>query len=100
MNHGSLLRELQTSLEEALRRADDRLSHVHRQLAGWQLVSPGRPPEGGTPTTPADDGWQLLEASTNALTVGVNSELTEVQTTLTELVQNGRALKQSLTTPP
>lgn len=93
MDHEAILSELQTSLGEALRRADDRLSHVHRQLAGWQPV------DKKFVVSNDENGWQSLQASTDALAAGVDSELTSVQTALSELVQQGRRLKQSLTTP-
>lgn len=93
MDHAAILRELQTSLGEALRRADDRLSHVHRQLAGWQPINKS------IVVDSQDEGWKELQASTDALADGVDSELTSVQTALSELVQQGRHLKQSLTTP-
>lgn len=93
MDHEAILHELQISLGEALRRADDRLSHVHRQLAGWQPVNEAIVVES------QNKGWNELQASTDALVDGVDNDLTTVQTALSELVQQGRHLKQSLTNP-
>ncbi len=93
MDHEAILRELEISLGEALRRADDRLSHVHRQLAGWQ------PSNKAVVVESQNEGWNELQASTDALVDGVDCDLTTVQTALSELVQQGRHLKQSLTTP-
>jgi hypothetical protein len=93
MDHEAILRELQTSLGEALRRADDRLSHVHRQLAGWQPINKA------IVVDSQDDGWKDLQVSTDALAEGVESELASAHTALSELVQRGRQIKQSITTP-
>ncbi len=84
-----ILHELSTSIADALRRAEDRMSHVQRQLAGWPAAAPSI-------TVLSDDstGWQQLEVQTTQLTEGVDQDLAAVQSSLAELVQQGRQLKK------
>lgn len=84
-----ILHELSTSIADALRRAEDRMSHVQRQLAGWPAAVPSM-------TKLSDDstGWQQLEVQTTQLTEGVDQDLAAVQSSLAELVQQGRQLKK------
>lgn len=83
----AIFRELRTSIAEALSRTEERMSHVQRQLAGWQepVPAPGLPAE--------DTGWNSLQEQTEAMASGVDQELAAIQTSLTELVQAGKTLK-------
>ena len=90
MDHAAIFRDLQASLDEALRRAEDRLSHVHRQLAG------GQPEKNKVDLSEDDNGWQALQTKTDSLTAVIDNDLASVQTALTELVQQGRQIKKSL----
>lgn len=81
--------ELQTSIAEALKRSEEHMSHVQRQLAGWQTVAPTR-------ELPAqDDGWESLLAQIVEMTGNVDQELASVQEQLNQLVSQGRAWKQT-----
>jgi hypothetical protein len=81
LDHAAILTELQCSLDEALARADDRLSHVQRQLAGSQqpLKAPVLPVE-----------IAALQES-NELIESVDADLARLHASLAELIQQGRA---------
>jgi len=90
-NQGQILRELRESIAEALRRSEERMSHVQRQLAGW--APPGSKP---APLSDSSAGWEQLEAQASEFSDAVDQELSSVQTSLTELVQFGRQMKVSV----
>lgn len=85
LNHAAILSDLQGSLDEALTRADERLSHVQRQLAGGQqpLSLPTLPIE--AVELPQDD--ELIDS--------VEADLARLHASLAELIQQGRASLQS-----
>ena len=87
-DQGQILRELRESIAEALRRSEERMSHVQRQLAGWVT-----PVAKSTPLSDFSAGWEKLEAQASEFTDTVDQELSSVQTSLTELVQFGRQMK-------
>ncbi len=83
--------DLQTSIAEALRRSEEHMTNVQRQLAGWQAVPPSR-------EIPAqDDGWNKLLSQIEELTGDVDQELASIQTQLSQLVSQGRHWKQLAT---
>lgn len=67
------------------------MSHVQRQLAGWNV-----PITKSTPMSDSSAGWEKLEAQASEFTDAVDQELSSVQTSLTELVQFGRQMKVSM----
>lgn len=80
--------DLQTSIAEALKRSEEHMTNVQRQLAGWQAVPPSR-------EIPAqEDGWNQLLAQIEELTGDVDQELASIQTQLSQLVSQGRHWKQ------
>ncbi|HMO36601.1 MAG TPA: hypothetical protein PKA06_11210 [Gemmatales bacterium] len=89
MDHHTVLHDLESSLQEAEQRAEERLSQVHRQLAGWE------PARAFSPVEIDDDGWKALEESTNKVVEGLETELVEIQQALTELVLLGRNANKS-----
>ena len=86
-NQGEILRELRTSIAEALRRSEERMSHVQRQLAGWSL-----PITKSAAIADDSSGWEQLKTQASQVTEEVDQELSSVQSSLTELVQYGRQL--------
>ena len=88
-DQGQILRELSSSIAEALRRSEERLSHVQRQLAGWSL-----PIAKTLVISDTSSGWEQLKAQASQATEEVDQELSSVQSSLTELVQYGRQMKQ------
>jgi hypothetical protein len=90
-DQAQILRELRESIAEALRRSEERMSHVQRQLAGWAA-----PIAKSTPLSDSSAGWEQLEAQASEFTDSVDQELSSVQTSLTELVQFGRQMKVSV----
>ena len=87
-NQSQILRELSFSIDEALRRSEERLSHVERQLAGWSL-----PIVKTSTLSDSSNGWDELQAQANQATEEIDQELSAVQSSLTDLVQDGRQLK-------
>lgn len=83
----AIFRELRTSIAEAITRAEERMSHVQRQLAGWLEPAPR------TVQIPEADGWHVLQEQTEAVTAGVDQELAAIHASLAELVQTGKQLK-------
>lgn len=82
--------ELQSSIAEALQRSEEHMSHVQRQLAGWQTVAPTR-------ELPAqEDGWQRLLDQIVEMTGNVDQELAIVQEQLNQLIRQGHAWRQSI----
>ena len=90
-NHGEILRELRTSIAEAIQRSEERMSHVQRQLAGWSL-----PIAKTAVITDASAGWQELEAQASLATEQTDQELSSVEASLTELVQYSRQVKAAV----
>jgi len=90
-DQGQILRELRESIAEALRRSEERMSHVQRQLAGWHapLAKPA-------PLAESNEGWEHLKTQAGEYTDAVDQELSTVQNSLTELVQFGRQMKVSV----
>ena len=88
-DQGQILRELSSSIAEALRRSEERLSHVQRQLAVWSL-----PIAKTLVISDTSSGWEQLKAQASQATEEVDQELSSVQSSLTELVQYGRQMKQ------
>lgn len=64
------------------------MSHVQRQLAGWNA-----PLTKSAPLSESNEGWELLKTQAGEYTEAVDQELSSVQTSLTELVQFGRQMK-------
>lgn len=89
-DQGHILRELRSSIAEALKRAEERMSHVQRQLAGWSL------PHSEITSIPENTGWDELEVNATQLTNEVDQELASVQSSLTELAQHGRHIKSTM----
>lgn len=90
-NQVEMLRELRTSIAEALRRSEERMSHVQRQLAGWSL-----PIVKSTVIPDDSSNWEQLRTQASLATEETDHELASVQTSLTELVQYGRQVKTSV----
>ncbi|MFT3879118.1 MAG: hypothetical protein QM703_05580 [Gemmatales bacterium] len=90
-DQGQILRELRESIAEALRRSEERMSHVQRQLAGWAA-----PIAKSAPLSDSTAGWEQLKTQASEFTDSVDQELSSVQTSLTELVQFGRQMKVSV----
>lgn len=90
-DQGQILRELRESIAEALRRSEERMSHVQRQLAGWS-----DPITKTAPMSDSSSGWEQLKTQASDLTDSVDQELSSVQNSLTELVQFGRQMKVSM----
>ncbi len=90
-DQGQILRELRESIAEALRRSDERMSHVQRQLAGWHA-----PLAKSEPLAESNEGWEHLKTQAGEYTDAVDQELSSAQTSLTELVQFGRQMKVSV----
>lgn len=90
-DQGQILRELRESIADALRRSEERMSHVQRQLAGW-----GAPTAKSSPLSDSSAGWEQLETQASEFTDSVDQELLSVQSSLTELVQFGRQMKVSV----
>ena len=83
LNHAAILTDLQASLHDALQRADERLSHVQRQLAGQQQPIP-------LPTLPAKEALEEAMPTSDPSVARVDDELAQLQATLAELIQQGR----------
>jgi hypothetical protein len=81
--------ELQTSIAEALRRSEEHMSHVQRQLAGWQTHTPKHE------LPDQEEGWQRLLAQIEEMTGNVDQELAQLQEQLNQLISQGRAWKQT-----
>jgi hypothetical protein len=90
-DQGKILRDLRESIAEALRRSEERMSHVQRQLAGWNA-----PLAKSEPLPDPSGGWEHLKTQAGEYTEAVDQELSTVQTSLTELVQFGRQMKVSV----
>lgn len=90
-DHEHIFRELRTSMAEALQRSEERMSHVQRQLAGWQEPLP-------TPAPLSDhsEGWDDLQAKASQIAEDVDQELSQVEASLAELVHQGRQWKTKL----
>jgi small-conductance mechanosensitive channel len=84
LNHSAILTDLQASLHDALQRADERLSHVQRQLAGQQQPIP-------LPTAPKGVALEQALPDTDPLVASVDDELAQLHATLAELIQQGRS---------
>lgn len=92
-DQGQILRELRESIAEALRRSEERLSHVQRQLAGWSS-----PITKSSPLSDPSAGWENMKNQASQFTETVDQDLNTVQNSLTELVQFGRQMKVSVLT--
>jgi hypothetical protein len=88
-----ILQELRTTVAAALQRAEERLSHVQRQLAGWPELPKPVALRSGEDT---EDGWRLLQQTADAIARDIDDDMAEVQQSLSRFLQEGRDLQSSL----
>ena len=91
LNPSHLLHDLQESISEALRRADERMSDVQRQVAGWSTTH-------SEPANLPDDtkGWDLISFQASQITEEIDEQLSSVQASLAQLVQQGRQMRETV----
>ena len=90
-NQADILRELRESIADALRRTEERMSHVQRQLAGWSL-----PIARSVAVPEPDDNWDELQTQASQLTDEFDQALTATHSSLSEWVQYGRQVKTTV----
>jgi len=84
------LEELRSGVAAALERAEERMSHVQRQLAGWgPLCLERRADESSA-------GWKALESQADAIAEDVDANLVKVQQELGGFLQQARELAAAL----
>jgi hypothetical protein len=86
-----ILAELRQSVQSALERAEQRMTHVQQELARWPEL-----PKINTPLSDMDSGWIELEQKSEAIASGVDQELAAAQSSLEDFVKFGRELQSSL----
>jgi hypothetical protein len=90
-----ILHDLRAGVTTALERAEERMSHVQRQLAGWTPLS--RPK---APSDPGDGGWQELETRADSIAGDVDADLVRAQVELGNFLHQARELAASLQVKP
>jgi hypothetical protein len=87
-----ILHELRTGVNGALQRAEERMSHVQRQLAGWGEL----PRVSIESSEDVNAGWAKLQQTADALAGDVDADLAAVQQSLATFLQQSRELRTSL----
>jgi uncharacterized protein with NRDE domain len=88
----NILHELRTGVNAALQRAEERMSHVQRQLAGWGDL----PRVSVESNDEVNSGWNKLQQTADSLAGDVDADLAAVQQSLAQFLQQSRELKESL----
>lgn len=86
-----ILSELRQSVQSALERAEQRMTHVKQELARYPQL-----PKINTSLSDMDSGWTELEQKSEAIANGVDQELAAAQSSLEDFVKFSRELQSSL----
>jgi len=89
-NQAAILRDLRESIDDALRRTEERMSHVQRQLAGWSL-----PIARSAPVPDPTSSWDTNTPSKQMIDA-YDQDLASAQSSLSELVHYGRQVKSTI----